>query len=164
MKHAMFVLVAACAAMLFGCREGNPVGSPAQRVESSTEPASSNRLSKAKPASDDVIEFRSTVTHNSGESFAVEGRVKYTLTQRPILREDIFDLTLDTQAKINQVGKNGNSWRVGGRTMQAVDLTGRTSAQVDEWYFIQGGPSSMYLHLQFSVTATNVSLVGVTIE
>jgi hypothetical protein len=80
------------------------------------------------------------------------------------LREDIFDLALDTEAKIKQLGEQGGSWSIVRATTQTVNLTGRTSAQVDEGYFIRGGPNSMDLHLQFSVSAANVSLAAVTIE
>jgi hypothetical protein len=157
MKQVVFVLVAACAAIVIGCVESTPIGS-------TIEPHSGNSLAKASPTSDPVIEFRTVVGDGSGDSYEIEGRVKYGLTQRPILSEEIFDLTLNTEAKVAQVGDSGNSFVVNEVRFEVVNLTGQSSALVDEVFFLRGGPRSLDLHLQFRMTAEGVSLVAVTIE
>jgi hypothetical protein len=80
------------------------------------------------------------------------------------MRQELFDLALETQAKVKQLGSRESGWTVSSNSSEQIDLTHQTSATVDKWYFLQGGPNSLYLHVRFDVTATTVSVNSISIE
>jgi hypothetical protein len=80
------------------------------------------------------------------------------------MREELFDVALNTQAKVKQLGLNETGWTVSNTSSERINLTHQTSATVDKWYFLQGGPNSKHVHIRFDVTATRVSVNSISIE
>ena len=160
MKRSMFVLAIVLMAIIIGCQESNVNG------PSATPMLETNPVSKAAPSNNSgVIVLQATVINaNTNEQYSITGEVKYGLTQLPIMSEELFDVALDTQAKVKQLGSTERGWTVNDNSSERVDLTRRTSATVDKWYFLQGGPHSLYLHVRFEVTATTVSVNSISIE
>jgi hypothetical protein len=152
MKRSLFVLAVAAALVVVGC--------DTQALEPTAQDAARNAsLSKAR-ASDNVIDVHLVVGDGSA-SYEVAGRIKYTLTQQPILSQELFDVVLDPELNVRA---EGESYPVNTRTFDTVNLTGRTSATFEQSYFLRGGPRSLDLHMQFEVTAAGVSLIAVMIE
>ena len=160
MKRTASILAAVVATVLVGCQESNVSGPSAASMNET------NSVSKAASSNNsNIIILEATVVDaGTNEQYSVTGQVKYGLTQLPIMREDLFDVVLDTQAKVKQLGPTERGWTVNNNSSERVNLTGRTSATVDKWYFLQGGPNSRYLHVRFDVTATAVSVSSVSIE
>ncbi len=160
MKRTMFALTITLMVIIVGCQESN-VNGPSATAVPQTGP-----LSKAVLGSNsNIIILEATVVDaGTNEQYSVSGQVKYGVTQLPIMREDLFDVVLDTQAKVKQLDPTERGWAVNNNSSERVNLTGRTSATVDKWYFLQGGPNSRYLHVRFDVTATTVSVSSVSIE
>lgn len=160
MKHSMFVFAIAIATIALGCQNSNTTG------PSATTELQARQLSK-HPASDNVIQLNTTIRNGvrkEQEVYEVTGRVKFVLTQVPILRGDLFDLVLETDAKVSQLIPTQDSWTFGNTSIDRINLTLQTSATVDRWYFLRGGPNSLYLHIQFSVTTNSMSVISITIE
>lgn len=160
MKRTASILAAIIAAALVGCQESN-VTAP-----SATSLPGANPLSKAAPSSNSNIITLQSILFDAGKAgqYSVSGQVKYGLTQLPIMREELFDVELNTQAKVKQEGSLERGWTVNDKCSERVNLTYQTSARVDKWYFLQGGPNSLYLHVRFDVTATTVSVISISIE
>lgn len=160
MKRAASILAAVVATVLVGCQESNVTGPSAARM------LETNPVSKAAPSNNsDIIILQATVVDaGTGEQYSVTGQVKFGLTQLPILSEELFDVVLDTQAKVKPLGSNRSGWTVSNNSSERVNLTRQTSANVDKWYFLQGGPSSLYLHVRFDVTTTTVFVSSISIQ
>lgn len=160
MKRTASVLAAVVATVFMGCQESNMTG-PSATPMHKTDP-----VSKAAPSgNNNVIILQTTVFDaGKGEQYSVTGQVKYGLTQLPIMSQELFDVVLDIQAKVKQLGSTERGWTVSNSSSEQVNLTRRTSASVDKWYFLRGGPNSLYLHIQFDVTATTVSVNSITFE
>lgn len=80
------------------------------------------------------------------------------------MSRELFDVVLDTQAKVVQLRSAERGWTVNNSNSEEVDLTRRTTATVDKWYFLQGGPGSLVLHVRFDVTRASVSVSSISIE
>jgi len=160
MKRTASILAAVAVTVLMGCQESN-VTDPSATPMRETDP-----VSKAEPNGNSNIIILQATTDDAGkgEQYSVTGQVKYGLTQLPIMSQELFDVALDTQAKVTQLGSTERGWTVNNSSSERVNLTRRTSATVDKWYFLRGGPNSLYLHIQFDVTATTVSVNSITFE
>lgn len=80
------------------------------------------------------------------------------------MSRELFDVVLDTQAKVERLRPAERGWSVNHRSSDEVDLTRRTTATVDKWYFLQGGPGSLVLHVRFDVTRASVTVSSISIE
>ena len=160
MKRTASILAVVVVTALVGCQESNVTG------PSATPMLETNPVSKAAASNNSgVIVLQATVVDaGKDEQYSVTGQVKYRLTQLPIMSQELFDLSLDTEAKVNRLGSREQGWTVNDNGIERVNLTHQTSATVDKWYFLQGGPSSLYLHVQFDVTATTVSVSSISLE
>ncbi|MEK9136740.1 MAG: hypothetical protein AAB393_06415, partial [Bacteroidota bacterium] len=100
MKRTASILAAVVATVLVGCQESNVTG------PSATPMLETNAVSKAAPSNNSSILILevTVVDAGTGEKYSVTGQVKYELTQRPIMSQELFDLVLDTQAKVKQLG------------------------------------------------------------
>jgi len=160
MKRTASILAAVVATVLVGCQESNVTGPSATRM------LETNPVSKAAPSGNsNIIILQATVGDaDKGEQYSVTGQVKYDMTQLPIMSQELFDVVLDTQAKVELLGSGRSGWTVSNTSSERVNLTRQTSAIVDKWYFLRGGPNSLYLHVRFDVTATTVSVSSINIE
>jgi len=160
MKRTASILAAVVATVLVGCQESNVTG------PSATSMLETNPVSKAAPGNNsNIIILQATVADaGTNEQYSVTGQVKYGLTQLPIMSQELFDVALDIQAKVKQLGSTERGWTVNNSSSERVNLTRQTSAIVDKWYFLQGGPNSLYMHIRFDVTATTVSVNSISFE
>jgi hypothetical protein len=160
MKRLTGFLAAVVATSLMGCQESNFTG-PSATAMRTPDAVSKSALSD----NTDIIILQASINDaNEGDQYSVTGRVKFGLTKLPIMSQELFDVVLDTEAKVKPLGSTPGGWAVSNNSLERVNLTYQTSGTVDKWYFLQGGPNSMYLHVRFDVTATTVSVNAISIE
>jgi hypothetical protein len=150
MKRSPFVLLVAMVAVgTIGCHE-----------DTTLEPSGTNLsggLAKAA-SSENVIILPATLATSAGV-LDVVGTVKYAVTQSPILREELYDVSLSTDVLINALGFS----RITSTSVDRVNLSGRASTQLEKYYFLRGGPLSTYLYLEFEISARRVTLTNMSI-
>lgn len=160
MKRSVFLLAIIPAAIIVGCQDSNvngPATAPVIQTGSLSKAVLSNR-------SNIIILQATVIDAGTGDQYSVTGQVKYGLTQLPIMREELFDIALDIQAKVKPLSSSTNGWTVNNTSSGRVTLTRQTSVTIDKWYFLRGGPNSRSLHIRFAVTATTVSVSSINIE
>lgn len=152
MKHSVLSL-AIVAILIGGCSDGqltDPLGH---------DTAGNGDFQKRVADGGDVIGVH-TIIGDGSTAYEVVGIVKYTLTQVPILSEELFDLMLKPEIGVHM---KKETYYVASGSNERVSLTRRSTLKLEKEYFLRGGPASINLNLQFEVSATSVSLVGVSI-
>jgi hypothetical protein len=152
MKRSLLLPAIVVLTTILGCRENNATSVVDQDMK--TAPIVEKGL-----LGENIIHVKWALDRDP-MPYEVLGRVKYQLIQLPILKEEVYDVSLETEVDVSQ-GKQ--TWNVAGCSVDRVVLNGVNEEILDKYYFLRRGPLSIYLNLQFAVTATEVLLIGVDI-
>ena len=163
MKRAMFALAAVVGLLVAGCQDDNSVTeattSAAARAGTYQKPAPTNNL----------IVLRGIMADPDGEKgigVEITGQVWFSLypvtpDKDEQFPKEQFDLTLQTEADVHSLAKDGFSFKVDGASTDRIvinTLNDSAPISLTKTYTVLQVDNQISLHLLFEITSTDVSV------